>query len=323
MKAPPGGAGPTSDGPLGLHNLDPSGAEISGIVDTHFHLWDLSHPTLRYPWLGHDAEHPMLGPVEPLKRTHSIAEYVATAEAAGVSKGVHVQCADPHPDPVAESAWLSELADRWGFPHALVAYADLGDPDVTTVLSRHAGYPRVRGIRDLNPSALAGAAPSRRLGPLAEFGFHYELRAVVHDADQTDAAVAMCRANQDIPIVLTHAGLPLDRSTSYLQQWCSQLRRLGQLENVVCKASGFGMGDYLTRSRCAPSTVRDLLVACIDAFGPDRVMLGSNWPVDTLSCGYSETMASYAAALKSLNPAERKAVTSGTATRVYRLAFPS
>lgn len=295
------------------------------IVDTHFHLWHLSHPVLRYTWLRPDASHPLLGTVNDLKHSFMLPEYVAAARAAGVKQAVHVQCADPAPDPVAESAWLSFLADAHGFPHAIVAYADLTADGVTDVLAGHAAFPRVRGIRDLDSTATAEAGVrqhSEGLSHLAAFGFHYELRAVVHDAGQTDRAISLCRRVPDLTVVLTHAGLPLGRSRDYLEQWRRQLTRLAALDNVVCKVSGLGMGGLVTGCGCPPAVVRDLVLACVTAFGPDRVMLGSNWPIDTLCWTFDETMSGLKAALAYLGPTEREAVTAATASRVYRLDPP-
>lgn len=292
------------------------------IVDTHFHLWDLSHPVLRYTWLRPEATHPMLGEVGDLKRSFMLPDYIAAARAAGVHQAVHVQCADPLPDPVAETAWLSRLADIHGFPHAIVAYADLAGAGVDHVLAGHAAFPLVRGIRDLDSTATAETGVRQRhqgVSRLAAFGFHYELRAVVHDADETGRAVDLCRQVPDVTVVLTHAGLPLDRSGAYLEQWRSQLARLAALDNVVCKASGFGMGGFLTGQGCPPATVRDLVLSCVEAFGPDRVMLGSNWPIDILSWTYGDIVSAYRSALADLDPAERRAVTGATAARVYGL----
>ena len=96
-------------------------------VDTHVHFWDLHHPDLTYSWLQPDFLHPQLGEqLDRLKGKNYLAEdFIAETRAANVTKAVHVQAALGIKDPVQESAWLSEAADRTGFPHAIVAYSNL------------------------------------------------------------------------------------------------------------------------------------------------------------------------------------------------------
>lgn len=291
------------------------------IVDTHFHIWDLEQRSIRYRWLDAGVPHPMLGDVAELKRSHPIEEYLAAAVPAGVEVGVHVQCADPWPDPVKETAWVDSLASKCGFPHAIVAYADLADTNVAQILARQAAVARVRGIRDVDVSRgpLAPARRQRGLSLLAEFGLHYELRLVAHDPEETDSALALCRAIPETPVVLTHAGLPLSRSPAYLEQWRLQLRRVAALDNVVCKISGLGMGAYLDPGPSVSQAARYIVKECVETFGPHRTMLGSNWPVDTLAWPYPDMMAAYMAPLEELSGPERHAVTAGTAARVYRM----
>lgn len=291
------------------------------IVDTHFHVWDLEQRSIRYRWLDAGVQHPMLGRVDALKRSHPIEEYLSAACPAGVQMGVHVQCADPLPDPVKETAWLDSLAAELGFPHAIVAYADLGGSEVAEVLARQAAISRVRGIRDVDASRVPSPPAHRRRGLalLSELGLHYELRLVAHQAEETDAALELCRAIPETVVVLTHAGLPLSSSPAYLEQWRLQLRRVAALDNVVCKISGLGMGAYLDPGPGAGKAAQDIVKECLGAFGPDRVMLGSNWPVDTLAWPFPDMMATYLLPLEELSRAERRAVTAGTAARVYRL----
>lgn len=291
------------------------------IVDTHFHLWDLASKNVFYSWLGANVDHPMLGRVESLKRSYLIGEYMEVAGSAGVGRGVHVQCADPLPDPVEETVWLDSVARKCGYPQAVVAYADLEDENVAEILERQAAIDLVKGIRDVDISK--GFVPLdkryRGLALLSTFGLHYELRLVAHRIDETDAALEMCRAFPDTIVVLVHAGLPLSRSRVYLEQWRAQLSRLAKRSNVICKISGLGMGAYLDPIPEAGKVALDIVKECIGLFGPDRVMLGSNWPIDTVAWSYSDMMAIYNAALNGTSESERYAVTEGTAGRVYGL----
>src|SRR5262245_21852034 len=103
------------------------------IVDAHHHLWDLER--IRYPWLvaapDPDA---WVGDITPIHRPYLAAEYVAYAAACGVVRSVHVEAACDPADSLEETRWLQAVADRHGFPHAIVVAARLEDPEIDGVL---------------------------------------------------------------------------------------------------------------------------------------------------------------------------------------------
>ena len=103
-------------------------------VDTHVHFWDLTHPNLHYSWLQPDSVHPQLGEqLDRIKGKNYVAEdFVAETRGANVTKAVHVQAALGIEDPVKESEWLQQAADRTGFPQAIVAYSNLKNPALKT-----------------------------------------------------------------------------------------------------------------------------------------------------------------------------------------------
>jgi predicted TIM-barrel fold metal-dependent hydrolase len=119
-------------------------------IDTHFHLHDLKHPTLRWSWLEADAIHPSLGDIDAIKAQHYwVPDYLAETRFCNVTKAIHVQAALGSTDPVEETKWLQGFADRFGFPHGIVAECHLAQPDAVAVLARHVEFANVRGIREL------------------------------------------------------------------------------------------------------------------------------------------------------------------------------
>ena len=109
-------------------------------VDAHIHLYDMQHPELFYGHWQPGVPHPFLGSqIQKLAQRNYLAEdYIAETRDANVTKAIHVQAAIGTKDPVKETEWLQKAADRTGFPHGIVAHADLRDPDVERVLVRHA-----------------------------------------------------------------------------------------------------------------------------------------------------------------------------------------
>ena len=115
-------------------------------------MWDLHHKDLTYAWLGERAEHPQLGPrlAELGKQNYLIEDFIAETRTSNVSNAIHVQAAIGSLDPVKETEWLQSISDITGFPNAIVAYANLSDPEVEAQLERHSEYPAFRGIRDMS-----------------------------------------------------------------------------------------------------------------------------------------------------------------------------
>ena len=89
----------------------------------------------------------VFGDTTPLARNYLVQDYRRDAEPEGVVRSVHIEAGFDRADPVAETAWLQALADPKGFPHALVAHAQLGAPDVERTLEAQSAFPSVRGIR--------------------------------------------------------------------------------------------------------------------------------------------------------------------------------
>jgi predicted TIM-barrel fold metal-dependent hydrolase len=292
---------------------------LVSVVDTHFHLWDLAHPQLRYRWLAPDEAHVMLGNIRPLCRPYLLADFLADTESIGVQKGIHVQCADGPEDPVTETRWLQGIADAHGWPHGIVAFVDLQDGDAIRHLEQQTEYPNVRGIRDLRVGSPFNWEDKRfraNVRSLSSFGLHYELRARVPELLR---ACGLVRAADDVPIVLTHAGLPIERDPEYLAVWRRGIRALSACANVVCKLSAFGMMSHINGTAFEPNSLRPLVSELLDAFGPDRLMFGGNWLVDRLTCTYEALIETYRACLTDLTAEERNRVFSGNAENFYRL----
>ncbi|MCI0775980.1 MAG: hypothetical protein J4N97_09665, partial [Chloroflexi bacterium] len=123
---------------------------VPPFIDTHHHLWDLENNS--YPWLKEDVGH-FIGDYAAIRKTFLIADFHRGANGLPLKKSVHVQAEWDHDaDPVGETAWLQGVADdpaSNGMPNAIIAYANLSDPDVEGVLERHAEHANWRGIRHM------------------------------------------------------------------------------------------------------------------------------------------------------------------------------
>lgn len=285
------------------------------LVDTHVHFWDHAEPGLHWPWLEPGFTHRHVVGADTLDAPrYTAVELRAEAEGSGVTGLVHTQAVWDIPDFAVETAWLQRMGDEHGWPDAIIATCTLGDPGAPELLRRHAAHGRFRGIRDVMSAKHLDAD---EIGPamavVAELGVAIELRRSHHEF-----AVLGEIADRwpDVTITLSHACLPLDRSAGERADWEAALRELARRPNVAAKISavaGASDPDWTVAS------IRPWILGCIDALGPDRCMLGTNWPVDRLFGTYVGLVDAYREVLGELGAAERTAVLSGTARRVYRL----
>jgi predicted TIM-barrel fold metal-dependent hydrolase len=285
-------------------------------VDTHVHLLDRSVPGLHYDWLEpQPADDPILGAIGAVQAPRYWAEdFLAETRFHSVHKFVHVQAAVGTEDPVLETQWVQAFSDRLGIPQGLVAGVDLSRKDIAAQLDRHAGYPGLRGVRDLRYDAYdVRSAAERGLSALERHG-----GLVLCHAPAVDAMPCMRDAilrHPGLTVCIDHAGVPERRSKSYFARWRSGIRALAEAENAVVKISGLGMADH----RWTTESLRPWVLACIEAFRPDRAFFGTNWPIDRLFSSYGDVVDAYAQLISEFSETEQDALFSGNAERVFRI----
>ena len=283
-------------------------------VDSHVHFWDLKHPTLRWVWLEPEFVHPLMGDIDGLKRLRYAAdEYIGESRFQNVTKVVHVQAALGSADPVDETRWLQEMADRTGFPHGIVAEAWLSKPDVERQIQRHMEFPRVRGIRDFGEGEYLTDSNWQRGYALLE---KYQLVCCLDsEADRFGYARALAQRYPGVTLCLDHCGVPMERTPEYFEHWRTCLRDLAKAENVIVKVSGLGMRD----PRWTVDSIRPWVWECIDAFGPSRVVMAGNWPVDSLFSTYGDVIAAYRSILAEFTREEQAMMLAGNSERIFRV----
>jgi L-fuconolactonase len=272
-------------------------------IDAHHHLWDLD--VRDQPWT---AELPAL------RRSFGIDELRPTLVANEVDATVLVQTisvADETPE-------LLALADAEPVIAGVVGWIDLTAPDAADQLARlqdGEGGGRLVGIRhqvqeEPDPRWLCRADVRRGLAAVGEAGLAYDLLV---KPQQLASAVDTVRALPDMRFVLDHAGKPAIRDGA-IQPWHAEIAELAQLPNVAVKLSGLvtEAADEWTVEQLRPYV--DVL---LQAFGPFRIMFGSDWPVCLLAASYREVVAAAQELTAQLSSAERDDVFGETAARWY------
>jgi len=282
-------------------------------VDTHIHFWDLKDPNLFYSWLQPDWIHPILGNIDALKvLRYGADEFIAETRFQNVPKIVHVQAALGIADPVEETRWLQEQADRTGYPHGIVGHCDLMEADAEEQLDRHLEYKNFRGVRDFaagtnldNPDWLRGlrAMVDRNLVFCIDTVWE-QMGDVARVAD--DTGVIMC---------MDHAGFPRERTDAYFANGKRGMAEAAKSENVIIKISGLGMCD----TRWTVDSIRPYVLGCIEAFGVDRCVAGTNWPVDRMYSSYSDVLNAYQEILSDFSEDEQTKLFSANAERIFRI----
>jgi predicted TIM-barrel fold metal-dependent hydrolase len=279
------------------------------LIDAHHHLWDTA--AYPYPWLD----------VAPagIPRQYLLDDFLADAADWSIVKSVHVQGEIGRAHSVAETGWLQAIADERGFPHGIVAYAALQAPDLDELLQAHAQHANLRGIRQiLNPDQCERADyledPSWRAGyaRLARYGLSFDLQA---DPEQFDAAASVARSHPDVPMVIDHAGMPRDQTPSGIVRWRRAMLTMAAVPHVSVKLSGFAMFDASWSSE----SIRPLVLHAVDAFGLDRCMLASNFPVDKALTRYEQLMTAFYAITADFSLEDRRKLFHDNAERIYRL----
>jgi L-fuconolactonase len=273
------------------------------VVDSHQHFWDLSAHD--QPWLASDPA------LAPLLRNFSLADLAPLAAAEGVTASVVVQTVTES----GETPELLALAAGPGLVAGVVGWADLTAPGVADVLARLRELPggdRLSGIRHpvlIEPDSDWLARPDvlRGLAAVAGAGLAYD---VVGESRHLPAAVIAARQVPELRFVLDHLGNP-DMSPEPSQSWASAFAEFAALPNTTAKLSGV-LG-------APPARLRVYYDFAIHAFGPNRLMFGSDWPPCTLEATYAQVCAAARALTADLSEPEQRAIFSGTARTAYRL----
>ncbi|MFF1723700.1 amidohydrolase family protein [Streptomyces sviceus] len=280
----------------------------TGVIDAHHHVWDLS--VRDQNWIS--------GPeLAPLRRDFTLADLEPEARTAQVTATVLVQTITVP----QETPEFLQLAAHSDLVAGVVGWTDLTAPDVADNLAwlrAGPGGEYLVGIRhqvqaEPDPRWLVRPDVLRGLTAVAEAGLVYDLVVKPH---QLKAATEAAARLPHLTFVLNHLGKPPIASGA-LAPWAEETRRFAALPNTRCKLSGL-----VTEADWGSWTTQDLKPyadTVLDAFGPDRLMFGSDWPVCRLAADYAQVIAAARELTARLTPGERHQVFTGTAARTYGL----
>ena len=274
------------------------------VIDAHHHFW--KYTRAEYDWID-DA-------MSVIRRDFLPADLEASIKEAGVDGVVSVQARQT----VEETMWLLDLASKHDFIRGVVGWVPLVSPTVALELEcfdllgkklkgvRHVlqgERDEYMGREDFN----AGIKELRR---------HYLVYDILIIERQLPAAIDLVDRHPDQTFVLDHVAKPRIRE-NVLDPWRQHIRDLARRPNVYCKISGMVTeADYRTWT---PEELRPYVDVVLEAFGPRRLMFGSDWPVSLVACGYRRWVELVRDFLATLSPDEQRNILGETAIRAYAL----
>jgi L-fuconolactonase len=274
------------------------------IVDSHQHFW--RYDAREYDWIDDD--------LAVIRCDFLPGDLALELARAGVDAVVSVQARQT----LAETRWLLELAGENDFIAGVVGWVPLASPTVAETLAQLAANPRLCGVRHVLQGEADADFAARRdfnlgIAALRELGLAYDI--LIHER-QLPGATALVDRHPDQVFVVDHAAKPRIRDGA-LSPWRERIRELGRRPNVFCKLSG--MVTEAVPRKWTRHSLEPYAETVLEAFGPSRVMFGSDWPVCLAACGYSQWLATVRELCDGLQAAERQSVLGGTARRAYGL----
>jgi L-fucono-1,5-lactonase len=274
-------------------------------VDSHHHLW--RYDPVEYDWIGPqqtELQHDFLPEdLLPLLRANQIDAAIAVQARQSLD----------------ETRWLLDLAARHSSIAGVVGWVPLTDPNVAATLEPLAAQAALKGVRHIlqnepNHAYMLRDDFNRGITRLREHGLVYDI--LIFGRHLPNAAVFVDRHPNQM-FVLDHIAKPRIAAAEFDRAWARDLRELARRPHVVCKLSG--VVTEVRDPEWSTALVAPYLETALEAFGPNRLLFGTDWPVCLLQCTYATWVDLVTSFISVLSTDEQEAIMGNTAARVYRL----
>jgi len=273
-------------------------------IDAHHHLWNYN--PAEYGWLDDS--------MQPLQRNFLPQHLLPELSKTGISGVVTVQARQS----LEESTWLLDLAEHTPWMLGVVGWADLRSPSFPEQLAELAKNPKLKALRhvvqgEADPEFLLGEAFNRGIRALASHRLAYDILILERQLPQ---AIRFVDRHPEQVFVLDHLAKP-DARNFALEPWRARIQELALRPQVFCKLSG--LVTEAQWSTWTAGQLRPYFETVLEAFGPQRLLFGSDWPVCLVASSYERWHQLVSEWIAPLNEGERNAILGDTARKVYRL----
>jgi L-fuconolactonase len=278
------------------------------IIDAHQHFWDRSHSDVfNHAWLE-VPEH------AAIDRSFLPRDLKPLIDSAGVERTVLVQTQHD----LEENRWALGLAEKHEWIAGVVGWVDLASPDCAEQLAEFKPHPKFVGVRHITQDEPEDDFVVRQdviggLRVLEEQGVPFDLLFYVKHLRH---AATLGEMLPELPMVIDHVAKPHIKD-GRLDDWEANLRAAAKHPNIYCKLSG--MITEAHWENWTPADLQPYLDVALDAFGPERLMFGSDWPVCELAGTYQQVFDALQECLSALTDSERKRILGETAIEFYGL----
>ena len=273
-------------------------------IDAHQHFWRYSED--EYGWIS-DA-------MAAIRRDFLPDDLRPLLDEAGIDATVAVQARQS----LEETEWLLELATEHDWITGVVGWVPLVSGDMQATLEKLCQSPKLRGIRHVlqaEPDEYFERADfNAGLGKLAKMGLVYDILVVER---QLPAAIRFVDRHPDQTFVLDHVAKPRI-ADGELEPWCTNIRELAHRQNVACKISG--MVTEADLNHWTVDQLRSYVDVVLEAFGPSRLLFGSDWPVCAVAASYQRWAIVVRDFIRGLSPDEQGLIMGGNCKSIYRLS---
>jgi L-fuconolactonase len=273
-------------------------------IDTHQHYWKYSKQ--EYPWIGPG--------MEPLAQDRLPADLKPLIEEMGIGGTVAVQARQE----LEETDALLKMADENDFIRGVVGWVDLRSPQVEEQLDKYQEHPKMVGVRHVvqdepDERFVLGEEFLRGIGKLKQYNLVYDILIF---PNQLPANIEMVEKFPDQVFILDHIAKPYIKDKR-ISPWDSDIKKLAAHENVSCKISG--MVTEADWKNWKSEDFKPYMEVVLEAFGPERLTIGSDWPVCTAAGDYKSVVSIADDFIGQLSEDEQKAVWEENPVRIYGL----
>jgi len=273
-------------------------------IDAHHHLW--RYTPLEFGWIDE--------PMQALRRDFLPEDLKAAMATAGIDGSIAVQARQT----LEETRWLLDLAEASDSIRGVVGWAPIAGEEFPGCMEEFDGRDKLKGLRHViqgekDEHYILREDFNSGIRTLAGSGLVYEI--LIYERHLADTIYFVDEHPEQV-FVLDHVAKPLI-AAGRLEPWAARMRELALRQNVWCKVSG--MVTEAKWDAWSPETLKPYLDVAVDAFGPERLMAGSDWPACLVASGYAQWWQVLRDYFAEFSEAERAAVFGGTAINVYGL----